>query len=120
MQPRIDDPSAPILVTGGTGTLGRQVVRRLREAGRPVRVIARRPRPDALPDDVAFVQGDLSTGAGLDEALAGVEVVVHCAGSSKGDGVKAGNLALAAVRAGVRHLVFISVVGADRVPMAGR
>jgi uncharacterized protein YbjT (DUF2867 family) len=120
MQQRTLDPSTPVLVTGGTGTLGRQIVRRLREAGRPVRVIARRPRPDALPEDVAFVQGDLSTGAGLDEALAGVEVVVHCAGSTKGDGLKARTLAGAAARAGVRHLVFISVVGADRIPMAGR
>jgi uncharacterized protein YbjT (DUF2867 family) len=42
---------------------------------------------------------------------------VHCAGSSKGDGDKALNLVRAASGAGVRHLVYISVVGADRVPI---
>jgi uncharacterized protein YbjT (DUF2867 family) len=120
MQQATTDTPSPVLVTGGTGTLGRQVVRRLREAGRPVRVIARSPRDGVLPDDVAFVRGDLSTGDGLDAALAGVDVVVHCAGSPKGDAAMTRNLVRAAARAGVRHLVFISVVGADRVPMAGR
>jgi uncharacterized protein YbjT (DUF2867 family) len=43
---------------------------------------------------------------------------VHCAGSNKGDEVKTRHLVAAATRAGTRHLVFISVVGADRVPVA--
>ena len=47
----------------------------------------------------------------------GVEIIVHCAGSTKGDEDKARHLVRAASRAGVRHLVFISVVGADRVPV---
>jgi uncharacterized protein YbjT (DUF2867 family) len=50
----------------------------------------------------------------------GAEIIVHCAGSSKGDEDKALNLVRAASRAGARHLVYISVVGADRVPVAGR
>src|SRR5947207_8006724 len=103
--------AAPMLVTGGTGTLGRLVVPRLRSAGCDVRVLSRRAGD--------FV-GDLATGAGVDAAVAGVEVVVHCAGTSKGDEVKARHLVRAAARAGVRHLVFISVVGADRVPVASR
>src|SRR5205814_5925925 len=41
----------------------------------------------------------------------------HCAGSNKGDDDKARNLVRAAARAGTRHLVYISVVGADRVPV---
>lgn len=108
----------PILVTGGTGTLGRRVVARLRDAGREVRVLSRGAH--GAEDGVAFVTGDLETGAGVEAAVAGVEVVVHCAGSAKGDGEKARRLVAAAQRAGVRHLVFISVVGADRVPVRSR
>ena len=103
---------APMLVTGGTGTLGRLVVPRLRAAGCEVRVLSRRAG--------AHVIGDLTTGEGVDAAVAGVEVVVHCAGTSKGDEVKARHLVRAATRAGVRHLVFISVVGADRVLVVSR
>jgi uncharacterized protein YbjT (DUF2867 family) len=105
----------PILVTGGTGTLGRLVVARLRDAGRPVRVLSRSAHEDG--DGVEFAVGDLETGEGVDTALAGVEVVVHCAGSATGDEEKTLNLVRAASRAGVRHLVHISVVGADRVPV---
>ena len=49
-----------------------------------------------------------------------MSVIVHCAGTAKGDDLKARHLVEAARRAGVRHLVFISVVGADRVPVVGR
>jgi uncharacterized protein YbjT (DUF2867 family) len=47
----------------------------------------------------------------------GIETVIHCAGSTKGDEVKARNLVRAASRAGIRHIVLISVVGADRIPV---
>src|SRR3712207_3513931 len=104
--------ASPILVTGGTGTLGRLVVPRLRDAGCDVRVLSRRSREGG--EGVEFVTGDLATGEGIEAAVAGTEIVVHCAGSSKGDEVKARHL----VRAGVRHLVYISVVGADRIPVA--
>jgi uncharacterized protein YbjT (DUF2867 family) len=107
--------SSPILVTGGTGTLGRLVVARLQEAGDTVRVLSRRSHQDA--DGVEFVIGELSTDEGIEAAVSGAEIIVHCAGSSKGDDDKARSLVRAAQRAGARHLVFISVVGADRVPM---
>jgi uncharacterized protein YbjT (DUF2867 family) len=51
-----------ILVTGGTGTLGRQVVAHLRDAGGKVRVLSRRSHP--LGDGVEYVAGDLLTGEG--------------------------------------------------------
>ena len=107
----------PILVTGGTGTLGRQVVARLRSLDQPVRILGRR----ALDVDagVELVVADLSTGQGVDEALSGVEVVIHCAGSAKGDDLKARTLVDAAQRAHVRHIVYISVVGADTTPIEG-
>ena len=47
----------------------------------------------------------------------GAEIIVHCAGSSKGDEEATRNLVRAASRAGTRHLVYISVVGADRIPV---
>ncbi len=108
--------TAPILVTGGTGTLGRHVVRRLREAGREVRILTRNDRP-AEPG-IDYVVGDLEAGEGIDSALDGIETIVHLAGSAKGDEVKARNLVLAAAaRSAAPHVVYISVVGADRIPL---
>ena len=54
---------------------------------------------------------------GVDAAVAGVETIVHGAGSAQGDDDKTRNLVAAAARAGAPHLVFISVVGADRIPV---
>lgn len=110
--------TTPILLTGGTGTLGRQMLPLLRAAGQKVRVLSRRAGEDA--DGVEYVTGDLATGEGIDAAVTGVETVVHCAGSAKGDDLKARNLVRAASGAGVQHLVYISVVGADRVPVSSR
>lgn len=110
--------TAPILVTGGTGTLGRLVVPRLRETGCVVRVLSRRGH--APEDGVEYVTGDVSTGEGLTGAMHGVEMIVHLAGSSTGDEDKARHLVRAAAQTAVRHLVYISVVGAERVPVASR
>src|SRR5215470_12416838 len=104
-----------IVVTGGTCTLGRQVVPRLRDAGGKVRVLSRGSREGA--EGLEFVTGDLATGEGIDAAVAGTEIIVHLAGSAKGDEVKARHLVRAASRAGARHLVYISVVGAGRIPV---
>ena len=108
----------PMLVTGGTGALGRLVVPRLRDAGRRVLMLSRRGHQDE--DGIEFTTGDLATGEGIDAATRGTGIVVHCAGASRGDEVKTRHLVAAASRAGARHLVFISVVGADRVPVTGR
>jgi uncharacterized protein YbjT (DUF2867 family) len=108
----------PLLVTGGTGTLGRLVVPLLREAGHQVRVLSRRGHEPG--DGIEFRIGDLATGEGVEGAVDGVETIVHCAGSSKGDEDKARNLVRAAERAGMGHLVNISVVGAERVPVVSR
>lgn len=71
-------------------------------------------------DGVEFVTGDLLTGAGVETAVRGVETIVHCAGTQKHDEDKAGNLVRAASAAGTPHLAFISVVGADRVPVVSK
>src|SRR5215216_384721 len=110
--------NGPILVTGGTGTLGRLVVPRLRDAGCKLRVLSRRSREAG--EGIEFMTGDLATGEGIEAAVDGVEIIVHCAGSSKGDEDKALNLVRAASRAGARRLGYISVVGADRIPVVSR
>jgi uncharacterized protein YbjT (DUF2867 family) len=110
--------TTPILVTGGTGTLGRLVVARLTQAYGPVRVLSRHPHEPA--DGPEYVVGDLATGEGVDRAVAGVHTVLHCAGSRTGDDRKAAVLVEAARAACVRHLVYISVTGADRVPVVSR
>jgi uncharacterized protein YbjT (DUF2867 family) len=104
-----------ILVTGGTGTLGRQLVPRLQEAGRDVRVLSRRTAETA--DDVEYVTGDLLKDEGIQAAVDGAGTIVHCAGSAKGDDEATRNLVRAASRTRIRHLVYISVVGADRIPL---
>jgi len=104
-----------ILVTGGTGTLGRHVVPQLRDAGRAVRVLSRNAHEAA--DGIEYVTGDLLKNEGIQAAVDGAGIIVHCAGGRKGDDDATRNLAAAASRAGARHLVYISVVGADRIPV---
>jgi uncharacterized protein YbjT (DUF2867 family) len=107
--------NTPILVTGGTGTLGRLVVPQLRAAGHDVRVLSRHAH-DA-ENGIEYVSCDLLGGNGIDAAVAGVETVVHLAGANKGDDVATANLVRACVGAGVRHIVYISVIGADVMPI---
>ncbi len=104
-----------ILVTGGTGTLGRFVTPLLREAGASVRVLSRRTRDST--DGFEYVTGDLSTGVGIQAAVEGIDTVVHCAGGPKHDDDKARSLVNAMAVIGGQHLVYISVVGAERVPV---
>ncbi|WP_410643731.1 SDR family oxidoreductase [Amycolatopsis sp. lyj-346] len=100
-----------ILVTGGTGQLGGAVVARLRAAGEEVRVLSRRAAPDV-------VRGDLRTGRGVDSAVAAVDVVVHCATDYFGREVQLARTLVEAARwAGGPHLVYVSIVGVDRVPL---
>jgi uncharacterized protein YbjT (DUF2867 family) len=111
--------TSPILVTGGTGTLGRLVVRRLRGAGYEVRVLSRRGGESR--DGIQFLTGDLATGEGIEPAADGVAAIVHCAGNAKGDADLTRNLVRAASsQTRLPHLVYISVVGADRVPIGSR
>ncbi len=113
-----------ILVTGGTGVLGRRVVRRLLEHGRPVRVLSRhghRPEPvsESVADHARWAVGDLTDGTGLAQAMEGVGTIVHCASDVrhwKNDPPAAARLIDAARAAGNAHVVYVSIVGIDRVP----
>lgn len=107
--------NAKIFVTGGTGTLGSHTVPLLRAAGYDLRILSRSAREDT--EGVEYVTGNLLAGEGLDEALAGIETVLHMAGAPKGDDVATRNLAQDAARAGVQHIIYISVIGADKVPV---
>src|ERR671932_1234119 len=111
------EADALILVTGGTGGLGRRVAPRLHEAGRRLRVLSRRAH--ASEEGVEYVVGDLAKDEGVEAAVEGAEAIVHCAGTRRmsEDVAQACHLVRAARRAGVTHLVNISVVGADRIPV---
>ncbi len=109
-----------VAVVGGTGVLGKPLVAELAARGDEVRALSR-TAPAKLPEGATHHRVDLTSGEGLDEALAGVEVVVDASNESPRnagpvlvDGTE--RLLAAGVQAGVRHHVGISIVGCDRVP----
>ena len=76
--------TTPILVTGGTGLLGREVVPRLRAAGHTVRILSRGGGTPA--EGVEHVIADLASGEGVSAAAQSVHTVLHLAGLPKRDG----------------------------------
>jgi uncharacterized protein YbjT (DUF2867 family) len=101
------------LVTGATGYVGARLLRRLAADGRQVRALARRPeRVEALAD-VEAVAGDLVSGVGLDEALAGCDTAYYLVHSMEADGFAdrdrraAERFGAAAAAAGVRRIVYL-------------
>jgi uncharacterized protein YbjT (DUF2867 family) len=87
------------------------LVERLRARGATPRVLSRKPGERR-------VVGDLATGDGLDADLASVRTVLHLASSPKSDADAAATLIDAARRAGTEpHLIYISIVGIDRIPL---
>jgi uncharacterized protein YbjT (DUF2867 family) len=100
-----------LVVIGGTGLVGSQVVKKLTAAGHEA--------VPAAPDTGV----DLITAKGLDQVLEGAEVVINVANSPTFDAASLdffrasmSNLLAAGERAGVRHQVILSIVGVDRVP----
>ncbi|WP_247002626.1 SDR family oxidoreductase [Halosolutus gelatinilyticus] len=117
------------LLTGATGTLGRALRSRLREAGHEVRAASRSPptaggaadRSDAA--DVDWVELDLLDGTGLRSAVEGVDVVVHAASAPRGDSEAVDirgteRLLDAAAEADVSNVVYVSIVGVDEIPLS--
>ena len=100
-------------IIGGTGTLGRLVAAELDRRGHDVRVLSR-----SSPQ----YRVDLTTGEGLEPALAGCDVVVDASNNSSRHAaqilVDGARRLLAAERAaGVGHHVCVSIIGCERVPM---
>jgi len=111
-----------VLVTGGNGALGREVVKKLSETGYTARTMSRRLQPTSLLAGTEWVQADLETGQGLSKAVSGIDVIIHAATRIRHtqqidvDGTR---LLLEKARdAGVSHVIYISIVGIDRIPFA--
>src|SRR5690348_18498577 len=89
---------------------------RLRQQGHRARIFSRHPR-----GHVDAVQGDLTTGRNLYRAVSGMDAVVHAATGarqslrSRGDIEGPRRLIKPAKQAGIRHLVYISIVGIDGI-----
>jgi len=110
-----------VLVTGGTGGLGRELVSRLLRAGHSVRVMSRRERKTGEWPEVEWAQAELETDRGLAEAVAGAEIIVHAASNAAYhthaidvEGTR--RLIEKAKAAGVGHFLYVSIVGIERVP----
>src|SRR4051812_12302691 len=97
-----------ILVTGATGTVGREVVALLAAQGAKVRALTRDPSKARVPLGVEVVAGDLGQAETLAKALAGVERVFSLATGPQMT-VHEKHLAEEAKKAGVRHIVKLSV-----------
>lgn len=108
-----------VLVTGGTGTLGRRVVRAALGAGHTVRIQSRQPRAAGAPQ-VEWAQADLVSGNGVAKAVEGVDAVIHAASDPRRPEIVdiggTQRLTEAAQSAGVGHFVYVSIVGIDHIP----
>ena len=105
--------TGPILVTGATGTIGRQVVDQLVRRGAEVRALAREPAKAGLPAGVAVVPGDLLDVASLRRAFAGASTL-FLLNAVAADEVTQALIALNIAReAGIRRVVYLSVIHSD-------
>src|SRR5687767_13149578 len=106
-----------VLVTGGSGFVGSEIVEKLRQTGHRVRILARGKRAFSSPN---FIRGDILDSSSLDSALESISAVIHCVGIISEfrqntfqrihiDGTA--NLMKAASAAGVRKFIYISALG---------
>ncbi|GAB4578294.1 MAG: NAD(P)H-binding protein [Anaerolineales bacterium] len=112
--------TSKILLTGGSGTLGRKLFPPLLKAGYSVRISSRGPRKGGIPAEVEWAQTSLETGEGLAQAVQDVETIIHAASdvmnAKKIDIEGTRTLVEQAQQAGVRHLFYISIVGIENFP----
>lgn len=107
-----------VLLTGGTGTLGRELTPRLLAAGYTVRVMSRRDPGPGEDGQVEWARASLESGIGLAEAVAGVKVLIHAASSPtqrQVDVEGTARLLEQARTAGIDHFIYISIVGIDQI-----
>jgi len=103
-----------ILITGATGTNGREIIEQLSAKGVKARAMVRKREDVRLPRtlNVEFIKGDFDDASSLDAALAGVEQAFLLSPSSAEQVTREANFIRAAKRAGVRHVVKFSILGA--------
>lgn len=114
-----------ICVAGGTGQVGREVVRQGLTLGHEVSVISRNPPASgssADNDGATYFRADVTTGIGLSAALAGAAVVIDCLEGKSGRALRnfadgGARLLRAAHAAGVRKAVLLSIINCDQVPL---
>ena len=112
-----------ILLTGATGTLGSALLASGRHRAHQVRAVARRVPAASPHEDIQWRSVDLLTGTGLSRALEGIETVVHAASAPRGKSEQTEvqgtqRLLDGAARANVKHFIYVSIVGVDRIPVA--
>lgn len=109
-----------VLVTGGTGNLGRALKQAALAAGHIVRLMSRRSQPQSAANNVEWAQADVASGAGVREAVAGVDAILHAATDPRRakevdiNGTR--HLVEAARASGITHLIYVSIVGIDEIP----
>jgi uncharacterized protein YbjT (DUF2867 family) len=101
--------------------LGQQVVERLQKTGYTVRIMSRKGKPDAV--SLEWAQVDILAGQGLEQAVAGVDVIVNCMSNPQKNthavDVQGTRLLLEKARAAqVAHFLHVSIVGIERIPFS--
>ncbi len=128
--------SADVLVTGGTGFIGRHLVSRLLKKGYKVRLLTRQNLNDKKvkslfkSNNIEIIRGDIYDYKSVETACKGIDTVYHLAAATQGDwnyhldttitGTK--NILEASIKTGVKHMVYVStlnVYNATRYPLNG-
>jgi uncharacterized protein YbjT (DUF2867 family) len=103
-----------ILVTGASGVLGRKVVKAGVARGHSIRRLSRAARD-------GWLEGNLSSGDGITEAVSGTSALIHCVTDpddpESGDIAATRNLVTAALANGGVHVVYPGIVGSDVIPL---
>jgi len=109
---------ATVLLTGATGVLGRELRPRLRDRGHEVRAASRSPPTGSRAE---WAELDLVDGRGIQNAVDGVDIIVHAASDARGDSEAVDvygteRLLEAASDADIENFVYVSIVGIDDIP----
>jgi NADH dehydrogenase len=119
-----------VFLTGATGFVGRNMLKRLLAEGHSVRALVRDPQKDKAParEKVELVAGDVAEGTGLDQGMQGCDAVIHLVGIivEKGKNtfervhhIGTRNVIEAARRKGIQRFVQMSALGARADGPAG-